>query len=312
MRGHSSRNQRVNNITLTTIFFAVIIVTGMLLPRIFSLVGTVIMTPVHMVNGWYETSEQAIPVLLRDKSELQDRINILENELLIAKGEDLTFRRLKDENTRLRALLSETDTQRTVAKVIARPGDIPYDLLQIDQGSNAGIKENALVYVGQDQLIGTVFQVSRNYSFVQLFTTPGVEMTGFISGPEVVATIEGVGGGVARVRVPQGIPLTIGDLVYVPSVQPGLFGRIGFVANRPSQPEQFGYITLETPLQSLYEVGVSDSTVPQATVESINFGKQSIIAERLLIEEAHTVSFEELLSDSASASTTPEASEESI
>ncbi len=310
MKVHSSRNKKIKKISYITIAFAFVIILGMLLPRVFNFLGTVVMTPVHVISQWYETSEQMIPMLLRERNDLQDQIKSLENELVVAGSNSLTLRRLQDENNRLRALLSENGTQRTVANVIARPGDIPYDLLQIDRGSDSGINENSLVYVGQDQLIGSVLLVSRNYSFVQLFTTPGVEMTGFISGPDVIATVEGMGGGVARVRVPQGIPLSVGDLVYVPSIQPGLFGQIDFVENRPSQPEQFGYIALQTPLQSVYEVSVSEVEVGQASVESIIIGKKSIIAERLLIEESHTVSFEELLA--TSTQTSVEATEDSL
>lgn len=303
MRGSSLRKQKIKKLTNITVFFALIIVAGILLPRVFSFVGSVVLYPIHTLNQWYETSEQSLPTLMREKQSLQAQIDELENELIVSHGEQQTLRRLQNENKRLRALLNSTEDTRTAARVIARPGDIPYDLIQIDQGSNAGIKDNALVYVGHDQLIGSVTELRSNYSFVQLFTTPGVEMTGFISGPDVIATIEGVGGGVARVRVPQGVPLNIGDLVYVPSIQPGLFGQIDFVENRPSQPEQFGYITLQIPLQSLHEVAVSNSQIEQATVETIIAGKEQIIAERLLIEESHTVSFEELLSTSTPTTT---------
>jgi hypothetical protein len=184
---------------------------------------------------------------------------------------------------------------------------MPYDLLQIDQGSEAGITEHALVYATADQVIGTVRQVTNHYSFVELFTSPGVEMTGFISGPDIIATVEGIGGGVARVRVPQGIPLRVGDLVYVPSIEPGLFGQIDFVENRPSQPEQFGYISLPIALHSLWQVAVTATPVEPASIESIERGAESIVNQRLLREEANTGSFEELLAPTTTATiTSPE------
>jgi hypothetical protein len=201
-------------------------------------------------------------------------------------------------------LLGAETSKRTAAVVIARPNELPYDLLQIDQGSRAGIQEDSLVYIGDDQLLGMVVSVQAQHSFVQPFTSPGIEMTGFISGPDVVAAIEGIGGGVARVRVPQGVPLNIGDLVYVPSIQPGLFGRIDYIENRPSQPEQFGYITLRVPLQGLYAVAVADQRVESIDVDTIELGKERIIAERLLREDTHTVSFEQLLATSSPATST--------
>jgi cell shape-determining protein MreC len=305
MRANSSRKNRLKKTIYIAVAFVVVIGVGMLLPRAYALVSSVVMTPVHSISQWFKTSEQMIPVLLRDRNDLLGQIQSLESELVVAKGKELTLRRLTEENNRLRNLMGIESETRIVAGVIARPGDLPYDLLQIDQGSKSGISENALVYAGPDQLIGSVSFVGFDHSLVTLFTSPGAEMTGYISGPDVIATVEGVGGGVARVRVPQGVPLTIGDLVYVPSVQPGLFGQIDFIESRPSQPEQFGYITLRVPLQSIYEVAISTKSIEPASAESIMAGKDRIDSNILLAEEANTVSFEELL-----ATTTPTTTDE--
>lgn len=305
MKRRSSHNSKNRKIAYTAGFFALIILVGISLPTVFHHVGAILMTPVHTLSQWYESSEQAIPVMLREKRALQDEINSLEGRLLAALGQNVTLQRLQDENTRLRSLLGAEPSERTLARVIARPDETPYDLLQIDQGSAAGIVEGALVYATADQVIGTVRQVANQYSFVDLFTTPGVEMTGFISGPDIIATVEGVGGGVARVRVPQGIPLSVGDLVYVPSIEPGLFGQIDFVENRPSQPEQFGYISLPIALQSLWQVAITATPIESASVETIRQGTESIVNQRLLREEANTGSFEELLATTTAATATP-------
>lgn len=303
MRARSSRKSKTKKIVIPIIIFGVVICIGLLLPKLFNFIGGLVMTPIHGVSQWYQTSDEMLPVLLRDKSSLNQEIKDLKNQLLAAQGQDLTLRRLQDENNRFRSLLGAADVDRVAANVIARPDELPYDLLQIDQGSLAGIREESLVYLGADQVIGFVAQVAPSYSFVQLFTTPGAEMTGFISGPDVIATVEGVGGGVARIRVPQGIPLSIGDLVYVPSIDPGVFGRIDYIENRPSQPEQFGYITLQTSIQSLNKVAVANAVLETTSVEEILLGKESIITERLLLEELNTVSFEELLATSTPTST---------
>jgi cell shape-determining protein MreC len=301
---HSSKNRKI---AFTAGFFALVISVGIALPTLFHYIGAFLMTPVHTLSQWYENSEQAIPVMLREKQSLQDEIKNLEDRLISASGQNLTLQRLQDENTRLRSLLGAVPGERTMARILARPSEMPYDLLQIDQGSEAGITEHALVYATADQVIGTVRQVTNHYSFVELFTSPGVEMTGFISGPDIIATVEGIGGGVARVRVPQGIPLRVGDLVYVPSIEPGLFGQIDFVENRPSQPEQFGYISLPIALHSLWQVAVTATPVEPASIESIERGAESIVNQRLLREEANTGSFEELLAPTTTATiTSPE------
>lgn len=298
MRGRSSRKSDTKRIVLVTVTFIAITLFALLLPRLLIFVSGVVLAPITAISEWFEQSDQMIPVMLRDRTELTAEIKRLESELVVAKGQDQTFYRLQDENNRLRTLLGATPEERIVAGVIARPNDLPYDLLQIDQGVDDAIVEGALVYAGNDQLLGQVVYVARDYSLVKLFTSPESELTGFIAGPDALVTIEGVGGGVARAKVPQGVPISIGNLVYLPSVQPGMFGRIEFIDNRPSQPEQYAYITLDIALQSLHFVAVTKSAVTRATQESILQGKEYIIAERLLVESANTTSFEELQASS--------------
>jgi len=45
-------------------------------------------------------------------------------------------------------------------------------------------------------------------------------------------------------------------LVYLPSIEPGLFGRISHVENSPTQPEQYGYISPDIAISSLNQVAV--------------------------------------------------------
>lgn len=310
MKGRSSRKSDTKRIVVVTITLVVITVFALLLPRILVFVSGVMLAPVTTVSEWFEKSDQMIPVMLRDRAELTAEIKRLESELVVAKGQDQTFYRLQDENNRLRALLGAKPDERIVAGVIARPNDLPYDLLQIDQGARDGVLESALVYAGSDQLLGQVVQVASEYSLVKLFTSPGSELTGFIAGPDALVTIEGVGGGVARAKVPQGVPISIGNLVYVPSIQPGMFGRIEFIDNRPSQPEQYAYLTLDLSLQSLHLVAVTKSPVTPASFESIVKGKEYIIADRLLVEEVNTVSFEQLQASSTDSSQNATSSEE--
>lgn len=296
MKVRSSRKSRTKFIVYTVCVFGFIVLLGFLMPKVFSVVSSIAMTPVHGLSNWYQTSSDILPSVLRDRSDLLGKIKGLENELVISKGEELTLSRLQEENIRLRSLLGATKEERILAVVTARPDELPYDLLQIDQGSKSGITKGAPVYVGSDRIIGVVTHVSSEYSFVRLFSNPGFEMTGFIAGPNVIATVEGVGGGVARVRVPQGIPLSIGNLVHVPSVASGIFGQIDHVENRPSQPEQYGYISLDVAIQSLHEVSVAKNPVQEPTLEEINRAVDALIESQLLVERANTVSFEQATS----------------
>lgn len=263
------------------------------------------MAPVHAVHTWIQTSDSRLPLYLRDRNELITRIASLEQEVAIASGTDLTQQRLHEENQWLRQLLGADTDSRVAAAVIARPGQLPYDYLQIDKGYSDGIQAGAPVYVGRDNVIGIVTSTTEKYSFVELFTTPSFSATAFISGANVMATIDGYGGGVARVRVPQGVPLKIGDLVHLPSLDPGVFGRIAYLENEPSQPEQFGYIALSQPIASIHYVSVGKETISVSAPNQIEERVQAIITETMNINTAQLNLASTTIIATSSATSTP-------
>jgi cell shape-determining protein MreC len=278
---HNTKHTRTYRILAVAI---VVIIIGLLLPRIFGWVGQVIMFPIHATNQWYSSSEARLPMYLKEQGALIDRIYVLENELAVAASTDLTQQRLYEENVWLRQLLGATTTPRIAAAVIARPTQLPYDLLQIDQGEENGIKVGAPVYIGADNVIGVIVNTAPNYAFAQLFTTPGFSVSAFISGANVMATLDGYGSGVARVRVPQGVPLAVGNLVHVPSLEPGVFGRVEYVENRPSQPEQYGYISMPKPLSGINYVAVGAQTIEVIPSPQIEERVRELIRNSLVLD----------------------------
>ena len=285
-----------------------VLVLGLLLPTLFTSVSRFVMVPVHSFEFWLRESPDTFPSYLRDRQELIKRIASLEEDLAIQNRTDFTEERLREENEQLRDLLGAgPDDKRIVAAVVARPGELPYDLIQIDRGSQDGIVVGAPVYTGSDTVIGVVVQVAPRYAFIQSFTSPGFSATAFISGADVIATLQGHGGGVARVRVPQGVSIEVGNLVHTPSLTPGVFGRIAYIENRPSQPEQYGYITLDKPLFSLRYVAVGTYAIEPATPEAINDTVQALIAGGMSVPSADLVSIGTSTPSNAS-STLPNAS----
>jgi len=295
----SSKQVKQKRITRVLLGAGIVLLLGVALPFIFTTAGRVIMYPIHVTSDWFRTSPARLPMFLREQDELLDEIKRLENELAIAESTDLTQRRLFEENLWLRDLLHAGGKERIAAAVIARPTELPYDLMQIDKGSSEGVKEGAPVYVGADNVIGIVRSVAPNYAFVELFTTPGFSATAFISGADVMATLEGHGGGVARVSVPQGVPLTVGNLVHIPSIEPGVFGRVAYVENRPTQPEQYGYITLPQPVAGIRYVAVASDIVTPVPAGEVEARVRQLIRDALVVD---TKSFN-LASSTATSST---------
>ncbi len=235
-----------------------VILCGWLFPSLMSGVSFVVLYPLTAVSSWYQYSEGAFPSYLRSRAQLTKEIDELKATIANDSGTELSVRRLLEENMQLRtAAQVSTSTNRIAARVISQPSKLSYDLLQIDQGSDTGVVVGAPVFLGVDTVIGVVVHVSPTYAFVQLVTTPGFTATAYVVGPNVFANLEGVGGGVARIRVPQGIALREGNLVLLPSVSSGVYGEIVRIENVPTQPEQFGYVTPPLSLQSILYVSVA-------------------------------------------------------
>lgn len=299
---HKSKYRKPARIVLASVF---VLLLGLWLPSVFSWVASVVMYPIHATNVWLEESSSLVPSFIRDRQSLVKEIEDLNTKLVVASRSSVTQQRLLEENSKLRSLLGSSGESRIMAAVIARPDELPYDLLQIDRGIKHGVEVGAPVFVGRDIVIGLVVHVADDYSFVELFTTPEFEASVFISGPNVVATMEGRGGGVARVRVPQGVPITVGNLVHVPSVEPGVFGRISYVENRPTQPEQYGYITPELSVSSLFQVSVGELSQISRSADEIEEKIRERIKTELLLEDIALRS----LSSTTASSTDEEVSE---
>jgi cell shape-determining protein MreC len=268
-RPTSKQKQQTERLFKIVVIAVTALLLAVILPGLFSLAGKIVMAPIHGVNQWLRESESRLPLFIREQGALVERIKELENQLAVAESTDLTQQRLYEENVWLRSLLGAEVAPRIAAAVVARPGELPYDYIQIDRGEQAGVVVGAPVYAGKDNVIGVVVHTTATYSFVELFTSPQFKATAFISGANAVATVEGYGGGVARIRVPQGVPIRVGNLVHVPSLSPGVLGRIVHVENEPSQPEQFGYITLAEPISGIQYVAVGTDTVSPAELPVI-------------------------------------------
>lgn len=268
-RGNSRRTSRTKRISVAVLVVGVLLVLSLVLPRIFSFATQVFWYPFTTTYVWLNESSGSLPAYFRDRRELVGQINELRGELASQSGTDLTIKRLQTENTEFRNLIGAVPGERQVARVVARPPQLPYDVVLIDRGARQGVVESAPVYLGQDQLVGFVSTVNPDTSLVTLVTHPDFSATAYIMGPDIFTLTEGVGGGVLRVRVPQGLPIKQGDVVILPAVDAGVYGSIFAVTSSPTQPEQFGYVEPAVPLQSLFYVSVgSEPIVTKSFVEA--------------------------------------------
>lgn len=265
-----------------------------------------IVVPIYGVADWLGHSVAVFPSFFMGKPELISENERLKKELAAARMSNGMYTVLEDENAELRTLLGdEGESPRTAAGVVARPPFVPYDTLIIDRGRRDGIVSGGTVYRQNDEVIGVIGRVFEHSALVTLLSSPGVESTVYIIGPDIYTTAYGEGDGTIRVSVPQGIVLTVGDIVILPSLDRGILGPVSTVRSESTRPEQSGYVVLETPIQSLRFVTVGAPVPGEVSFEEarehVAQQKEAFftasVPEGVLVDELATTSASSTVSD---------------
>jgi len=219
--------------------------------------------------------------LLRGETVFHDLLTKEPGELTVEERAELSA--LREENRRL-SLFKNDAGDDILAGVIGRPTALPYDVLFIDKGRNEGVKENAPVFAGSDAALGFVAAVYEHSSVIALVSTPGYVSTVYVYGPNIYTTAIGQGGGVTRIHVPQGVVLSVGDPVVMPSLARGIYGSITAVDSVPERPEQYGYMTSDIPLGSLRFVAVGREPIDKIDFETAKAVVGNVRRDFLLVD----------------------------
>ncbi len=146
----------------------------------------------------------------------------MENSLIIA---------LEAENSQLKEFFNRsTDKeQMTLAAVLVRPPQTPYDSIVIDAGSIMGVMEGDIIYADMNYAIGRVSSVSERTSIVTLFSSSGQKASVLVGTSTTAVMAEGRGGGNYYIKVPRNIQIVPGDPVVWPDIQTILLGTVDIV-----------------------------------------------------------------------------------
>ena len=230
-------------------------------------VGSAVSRPFFEVRNWVGDLFSPVGSYFRSREELEAQNAELRQQIERFAGAASEISRLGTQNEEYQALLGTEEEHRIVAGVIARPPFVPYDTIFIDRGADDGVVEGAVVFHAENHVLGLVAKTYTKTAMVVLASTPGVETTAYVIGPNIYTTARGEGGGVIRIGVPQGIPVSEGNTVIIPSVASGILGEIREVRSNPSQPEQHAFVLSPVSLQELYLVEVSTRALTPATFE---------------------------------------------
>jgi cell shape-determining protein MreC len=278
-RASSHRNFFAERRGRLLLLLAAFVLAAFLLPTLANVVAGVVMRPFVAVATWVRESPGALPVYLRERSRLVDEMEALQAKLDTFTATDMTISRLTEENISLRTFHGEGESKRLLTRVVARPPFLPYDRIQIDKGAVDGVVVGAPVYAGHDIVIGSVVAVGERDAFVTLVSSPGFLSTVYVPEATLAATMEGVGGGVSRIRFPQGVRITPGAIVVLLAYDSGIYGTVSHVQSEPTQPEQYAYVSIPESVQSLRYLTVGARPIAVRAPEEVASSTLALVAD---------------------------------
>lgn len=274
-RGSSRQRYLPKGLRFALVGLVFLLILFYLVPKlVFGVVSTVVY-PFEVTRLWILESQDSLPFYLRDRHALIEQIESLKQQVAVSGGTENTLTKLKVENEQFRLLCEAVPEERVIARVVGRPPKLPYDVIMLDRGSDHGVVVESPVFVGSDQVIGYVSRVYSKTALVTLVSTAQFESMAYIMGPNIYTYARGVGGGMLRVVVPQGVPLSVGDTVILPAIDSGVYGTVAYIETSPTQPEQYGYVPMQQNLQSLQYVSIGQEPIIPHSYEEA----ESLVAE---------------------------------
>ncbi len=183
--------------------------------------------------------------LARDNEDL--KLKLSESEARVS-----NYNSILAENIQLKEVLGRFDegASTTLAAILGRPNQSPYDTIIIDVGANHGLQTGNTVFAFGNVPVGRIAEVYANSSKVILFSSSGEKTNVIISlhqkNDEVVAKegeadivkdvameIFGRGGGNFEMILPRDVTVQNGDEATLPGIKPYVVGIVETIISDP-------------------------------------------------------------------------------
>ncbi len=192
---------------------------------------------------------KTIETLFSFKKNLIQKNKELKSELLEMKVEVLKKEILETENRKLKSICNRKIENREgiLARVIKRPGlSANYDFFIIDIGEDKRLKKGDIAVVKENFVIGKVEKVFANTAEIKLFSSPENKMRAILKPADVEIEIKGMGGGNFNAKIPKGTEAKKGDIITIPSINPGVFAQIEEIEEETTNPFKTLYFKIPT------------------------------------------------------------------
>lgn len=220
--------------------------------NIISPAAMVVMSPVFKKAADIKEWQKKYSFLLKEKEDLNN-----ENAALKEKNSELEARIffydiLSRENQELKSILGRTEQKQYIlAALIARPPQVPYDILIIDAGSEDGVQKEMEVKGSAGIFLGRIEDVFKKISKVKLISFPGNETNIYFEGLNIFATAVGTGNGNLEIKLPVSLPIKEYDKIISAGVFPLLLGSVEKIEKDESEGTQKIMFRLPVNLQEI-------------------------------------------------------------
>jgi len=203
--------------------------------NIFSFVSYPFLILTGRINGSFSDVLKSRNELLAAKEELA----VKRGELTTAQ---IKIQQLQTENSQLRGIKAgiEQVTNPFMAKVLVKPGNLPYDEIIIDIGlaENSKLKVGQLVFAEDGVVLGQIEAVFNHYSRVELYSTAGVSLPVTIGAVGTPSVAIGSGGGNFSLTLPRGVSIKVGDPINTSIIGHYLLGYVAKIEQDQNNPFQ--------------------------------------------------------------------------
>lgn len=217
------------------------------------------------MGSWFKSVfDVVVPSSFRTDAELLSENTNLQAELLKLTALNADREVLYNENQSLKFELGRKDNASTtkssnkgiLAIVKSKPGETPFDTFILDAGLDQGVIVEDRVYYG-NLVIGKIVETGSDFSKAELFSSPGNEFGGTLSGAKIKIDTKGLGGGFFESLVPQGVEVKVGDALILPSIKSKVFGVVSVIEDKQAEGFKRLLFTLPVNPNQITEVTIS-------------------------------------------------------
>ncbi len=236
-----------NKIIFVIVLFLLLSLASFLFPKALQTVSLSISKPVWLARGAVVDSFVSVKDLFVFKRTLIAKNVSLENELASLKLKEIDYEALTLQNQDLKNLLGRGDSNspRTLSRILSKPPYTPYDILIIDIGSESGVSVGDRVYISGNILVGAVQNVTPNTSLVRLFSSGGLTNEAILSRTGESFALVGQGSANFKIEVPKDADIIWGDTFNYPNISPAVLGSVYYIDT--SSQSSFKTVYLKIP-----------------------------------------------------------------